>query len=67
MVVGFSLVLVAVALRSWPGPGTLVLPVLGGVTLDYLLPHLPAIPGWPLRLAACPGRNLDDGAWRRAR
>ncbi len=52
MVVGFSLVLVAVALRSWPGPGTLVLPVLGGVTLDYLLPHLPVIPGWPLRLAA---------------
>lgn len=52
VVVGFSLVLVAVGLRSWPGPGTLMLPVLGGVTLDYLLPHLPVIYGLPLRLAA---------------
>jgi len=52
MLVGFSLVLVAVGLRSWPGPGTLILPVLGGVTLDYLLPHLPVISGLPLRLAS---------------
>jgi uncharacterized membrane protein YczE len=49
MVVGFALVLVAVGLRSWPGPGTLVLPVIGGVTLDLLLPHVPTIHGWPLQ------------------
>ncbi|HXQ43712.1 MAG TPA: hypothetical protein VN816_03660 [Acidimicrobiales bacterium] len=52
MVTGFVLVFVAVALRSWPGPGTLALPVLGDVTLDSLLPHLPILHGWPLRLAA---------------
>jgi len=52
MVVGFVLVLVAVGLRSWPGPGTLALPVIGGVTLDLLLPHVPTIHGWVLRSAA---------------
>jgi uncharacterized membrane protein YczE len=51
MVVGFGLVAVAVALRSWPGPGTLALPILGGVVLDALLPQLPDVQGWPLRLA----------------
>jgi uncharacterized membrane protein YczE len=49
---GFALVFVAGALRSWPGPGTLLLPLLGGVTLDRLLPHVPILHGWPLRLAA---------------
>jgi len=52
MVVGFALVLVALALRSPLGPGTLVLPVLGGLTLDALLPHVPTIHGWPLRMAS---------------
>ena len=52
MVTGFALVFVALALRSWPGPGTLALPVFGGVTLDALLPHLPDIHGRPVRLAA---------------
>lgn len=52
MVTGFALVIVAVGLRSWPGPGTLALPVLGGLTLDALLPRLPILHGWPLRLAA---------------
>jgi uncharacterized membrane protein YczE len=52
MVTGFALVFVAMGLRSWPGPGTLVLPVLGGVTLDALLPHLPTIHVWPVRLIA---------------
>ncbi len=52
MVTGFALVFIAVGLRAWPGPGTLVLPVLGGVTLDALLPHLPVLHGWPLRLTA---------------
>ena len=49
---GFALVLLAVALRSRPGPGTLALPVLGGVMLDALLPHLPVLHGGPLRFAA---------------
>ncbi len=52
MVTGFALVIVAVGLRSWPGPGTLALPVLGGEGLDVLLPRLPNLHGWPLRLAA---------------
>jgi uncharacterized membrane protein YczE len=45
MVTGFALVFVA-------GPGTLALPVLGGLTLDALLPHMPNIHSWPGRLAA---------------
>jgi uncharacterized membrane protein YczE len=49
---GFAFVFVAFALRSWPGPGTLVLPVIGGITLDELLPHLPVLHGWPVRLVA---------------
>jgi len=50
MVVGVAMVLVALALRSWPGPGTLVLPFLGGGLLDLMLPPLPAIHGLGLRL-----------------
>jgi len=50
IITGFAFVAVALALRSWPGPGTLALPILGGVTLNLLLPHLPAISGEPLRL-----------------
>jgi len=50
IVTGFAFIAVALVLRSWPGPGTLVLPVVGGVLLDALLPHLPALHGWPLRL-----------------
>jgi uncharacterized membrane protein YczE len=49
-VLGFLFILIAMALRSWPGPGTLVLPVLGGETLDSVLPHVPAFHGWGLRL-----------------
>jgi uncharacterized membrane protein YczE len=49
---GFGLVLVSVALRFWPGPGTLVLPIIGGVTLDAVLPHLPTLHGRLLRLVA---------------
>ena len=52
---GFALVFVAGAMRAWPGPGTLVLPLLGGVTLDRLVPHVPILHGWPLRLAAVAG------------
>jgi len=49
---GFMFVALSLSLRWWPGPGTLALPVLGGVTLDAVLPHVPALPGWPLRTVA---------------
>jgi uncharacterized membrane protein YczE len=51
IVIGFALALLAVALRSWPGPGTLVLPVLGGVTLNLVLPHVAVPSGLLPRLA----------------
>ena len=51
-VIGFALVFVALALRFKPGPGTLVLPILGGVTLNALLPLVPTLHGWPLRTAS---------------
>jgi uncharacterized membrane protein YczE len=50
IVTGFAFVAIAMALRSWPGPGTLILPVLGGVSLNVMLPYLPTISGQPLRL-----------------
>ncbi len=49
---GFMCVAIALCLRSWPGPGTLAQPVLGGVTLNAVLPHVPTLHGVPLRLAA---------------
>jgi len=52
MITGFALVALAMCLRSWPGPGTLVLPVLGGLGLDALLPHVPALHGLWLRAGA---------------
>lgn len=52
IITGFALVLVSVALRFWPGPGTLALPIIGGVTLDGVLPHLPLLHGWVVRLVA---------------
>jgi uncharacterized membrane protein YczE len=45
MIVGVLFVLLALALRSWPGPGTLVLPFLGGELLNLMLPSLPVIHG----------------------
>ncbi len=51
-VTGFAFVLVALLLRYWPGPGTLVLPILGGVTLNVLLPHVPTPHGLPVRTAS---------------
>jgi uncharacterized membrane protein YczE len=48
---GFMCVAVAMCLRFWPGPGTLAQPVLGGVTLNAVLPHVPTLHGWPLRIA----------------
>jgi uncharacterized membrane protein YczE len=52
IVTGFAFVAVSMALRYRPGPGTLVLPVLGGLTLDALLPHVPTLHGWPLQAIA---------------
>jgi uncharacterized membrane protein YczE len=51
MLVGLALVLVALALRWRPGPGTIAAPLLGGALLDAVLPHLHPIHGEPLRLA----------------
>jgi len=50
-VIGFALVFVALALRFMPGPGTLVLPILAGVTLNVLLTHVPTLHGLLLRTA----------------
>jgi uncharacterized membrane protein YczE len=50
-VLGFVSILIAVALRSWPGPGTLLLPIIGGVTLDWVLPDIPTIHGLVLRFS----------------
>ncbi len=51
-VTGFALVFLALSLRFWPGPGTLVLPILGGAMLNALLPLVPTLHGWPLRTLA---------------
>lgn len=51
MVVGVALIALAAAMRSWPGPGTLGLPFLGGFLLDLMLPHVPVIHGLLLRSA----------------
>jgi uncharacterized membrane protein YczE len=45
MVSGVALVVIAIALRSWPRPGTLVLPFAGGAILDARLPSVPEIHG----------------------
>ena len=52
MVVGVALVVMAVALRSWPGPGTVALPFIGGIALDAMLPHVPTLHGAALRFIA---------------
>lgn len=51
IVTGLALVVVSVSLDVLPGPGTLVLPLLGGVTLDAVLPAVPAIHGLWVRAA----------------
>lgn len=51
MLVGVGLVIAALSLRSWPGPGTVLLPFLGGWILDAVLPVTPVIPGVGLRVA----------------
>jgi uncharacterized membrane protein YczE len=49
MLSGVALIGAAMVLRSWPGPGTLILPFLGGFMLDAMLPWIPDIHGWVLR------------------
>lgn len=50
MIVGVGLVVMAMAFRSWPGPGTLLLPFLGGGFMDLMLPLTPAPHGTVVRL-----------------
>lgn len=50
MVFGVGFILLALSLRSWPGPGTLIVPFLGGATLNAILPLIPVVHGWPLRI-----------------
>lgn len=52
IVTGFAFVAITLLLRYRPGPGTLALPILGGLTLDALLPHVPTLHGWLFRTAA---------------
>lgn len=52
MLIGVLLLLLACLLRSWPGPGTFVLPFLGGFLIDLMLPRLPVIQGIGWRLLA---------------
>ena len=55
MLVGVASVLVATVLRSWPGPGTLVLPFLGGGLMDLSLPVTPTPHGLAARVAVVVG------------
>jgi uncharacterized membrane protein YczE len=50
IVTGLAMVVIAVCLRSFPGPGTLLLPIIGGVTLDAALPYVPSVHGVALRV-----------------
>lgn len=52
IVTGFASVAIALLLRYRPGPGTVALPVLGGLTLDALLPHVPTLHGLIVRVFA---------------
>jgi uncharacterized membrane protein YczE len=58
MVTGVASVLVALCLRTRPGPGTLCWPFLSGLLLNWLLPRLPAIHGTGFRLAAVVGATF---------
>jgi len=49
MVTGVTTILVAVLLRSWPGPGTLALPFMSGALLNLMLPAIPTIHGLAFR------------------
>ena len=51
-IVGVGLVVLALAFRSWPGPGTLILPFLGGGFMDLMLPVTPTPRGLAERLVS---------------
>ena len=50
---GVAFVLLACAFRSWPGVGTVIGPFISGPLLDWMLPHLPDLHGYVLRLVVC--------------
>ena len=49
-ITGLAFVVLALAFATRPGPGTLVLPFLGGATLNAVLPWIPNFSGIALRL-----------------
>lgn len=49
MVAGSSLCLISIAMRQWPGVGTVTLPFLMGGMVDAILPHTPGVDGLVLR------------------
>jgi len=51
IIVGLSLVVLALALRTWPGPATIVVPFISGIALNAVLPTVPVFHGLVLRLA----------------
>jgi uncharacterized membrane protein YczE len=57
-VLGFACIGIAMALGIWPGPGTLLIPVISGLTLDAVLPHMPTLHGWPLRMGVVVGATV---------
>lgn len=57
-ILGFVLIAVAMSLRSWPGPGTVALPITSGLTLNAVLPHVPTLHGWLLRSAVVTGATV---------
>lgn len=55
MVTGVASVLIALCLRTLPGPGTLLWPFVSGLFLNWVLPRLPVIHGLGFRYAAVVG------------
>ena len=52
MVTGVASILLALCLRTLPGPGTLAWPFISGLFLNWVLPRLPVIHGYGFRLGA---------------
>jgi uncharacterized membrane protein YczE len=61
MVTGVGCLLIALCLRTWPGPGTIVYPFVSGLFLNWVLPELPEIHGLGWRLAAVIGATFVMG------
>ncbi|MGO9457829.1 MAG: YczE/YyaS/YitT family protein [Acidimicrobiales bacterium] len=58
MVTGVASILLALCLRTLPGPGTLAWPFISGLFLNWVLPRLPVIHGYGFRLAAVVAATL---------